>query len=112
MKDTLNFDKYSSEFARGVLAGGWKPKELGSEESPACIARTRNQPYEVQQQIRKEMGDAAWIDETPESAAISCFCGVIATAFLSTSRAFEAGKLAATAVADGQDPHAAVPCDN
>ena len=112
MKTTIDFDKYGLEFARGVLAAGWKPKELGSEESPACVARTRNQTWEEQCRIRAEMGDAAWIDETPERAAITCFCGVLATAFLSTHRAFDAGSLAAKAIAAGQDPHAAIPCDN
>lgn len=79
------------EFARGVLASGWKPNALYILTQPD-VAVDR--------------------EETIEESAIGSFCGEFAEAFLSTSRLFVAGKLAAEARAKGEDSFAAMPCDN
>ena len=86
-----NLNKYETDFARGILSTGWKPKEIGGLTQPD-VAVDR--------------------DATLEEEAIMAFCGEHATAYLSTSRAFLAGKLAAEARSTGKDSHAAIPCDN
>lgn len=84
-------DDQEKEFARGILAAGWRPKELYQLTQPD-VAVDR--------------------EATLEESAIGCFCGEFATALLSTSRLFLAGKRAAEARAAGEDSFEAMPCDN